>query len=78
MPSHRAIVRRRAKTDVNQIGVFIGERDLNAGLRFFDAAKAAFKLLSQNPGFGGLRTSRHITGQRRDLWNRSGAMGCGP
>jgi toxin ParE1/3/4 len=59
MARHRLIVRRRAKTDVNQIGVYIGERNLDAGLRFFDAAKAAFKLLAENPGFGGLRTARH-------------------
>ena len=60
MPRHRAIVRRRAETNVNQIGVFIGERNLDAGIRFFDEAKAAFRLLATNPGFGALRTARNL------------------
>ena len=60
MPGRRLIVRRRAKTDVNQIGVFIGEKNLDAGIRFFDEAKAAFRLLAENPGFGALRTARNL------------------
>ena len=54
----RLVVRRAARTDVNKIGVYIGDRNLEAGLQFFVAAKEAFER-SHTSRNGSLRQSRN-------------------
>ena len=55
---NRIIVRREAQRDIDRIGVYIGERNLEYGLRFFDAAREAFQILKSHPKIGSLRRGR--------------------
>ena len=47
--------RERAKRDLEEIFVFLGERNLDTGLDFLFAAEQTFELLAQMPRLGSLR-----------------------
>ncbi len=50
--------RERAKRDLEEIFVFLGERDLDTGLDFLLAAEQTFDLLAQMPNLGSKRSFR--------------------
>ena len=48
----RVSVHERAREDVDEIAAYIARDNLDAALRFYDAAESAFELLARMPGAG--------------------------
>lgn len=48
----RLLVSDRARDNIASIAAYIAQHNLYAGLRFYDAAEAAFELLAHMPGAG--------------------------
>ena len=61
-------IRRRARTDLNQIVDFIAPRNSTAALKFLDAAVSEFRFLGDFCGAGVPRPSSHKSLARLRMW----------
>jgi toxin ParE1/3/4 len=68
----RIIRSQRAKLEIARIGDYIGQRNIDAGLRFFDAAEDAFQRLADMPMLGALLDSSDPKAADLRVWTIRG------